>query len=169
MLCQQVTLFFSFLECYLWLLPRVPGLDSILIHTISVSILWQVHQNHQAANFWLIRSWLYRGCESISSEKWGETRISLLPNPEWLKNLAICKNMQAVQTDKACLWITLPYNSHLTLLSFLCHCYEDCKVDNRAICKLNKMVFISCYSNISICFSLSALGISETTYFLGSR
>lgn len=112
------------------------------IRTTGGSILWRVRQTHQAENLGLIRSQLCSRRKSISSEKWGETRVSLLPSLEWLKNLAIYKKYAScTETDKACLWITLPYNSHLTLFSFLCHCYEDCKVDNGAICKLNKMFF----------------------------
>lgn len=123
-------------------IPRCQRLGSG-IHATGDSIVWGLRQTHQAENLGVIRSQLYSRHKSISSEKWGETRISRLPNLEWLKNLAIYKKYASCrETDKACLWITLPCNSHLTLFSFLCHCYKDCKVDNRAICKLKKKWFL---------------------------
>lgn len=72
--------------------------------TPGESILRRAHQTQPTENLALIRRQLYSGHKSISSGKRGETRISRLPNREWLRNSAIYKKYAScTEGDKPCL------------------------------------------------------------------
>lgn len=94
MLCQHIPSSFG----AVWDSQGVSEPGSVPL-TPGELILRRVHQTQPAENLALIRRQLYSGHKSISSGKRGETRISGLPNCEWLRNLVIYKNMQAVPRE----------------------------------------------------------------------